>query len=76
MLTILPILIYFIASVACIPLYTSGNIFSLGCREIIQKQLYTNQGVNPDLNSPAEFGNFTICLVYLHTFLTDKIRDI
>lgn len=60
MFAILPILIYFITSVACIPFYTRDNLFNLDCKESIQKELYTKQGVNPDLNIPAEFGSIHI----------------
>jgi hypothetical protein len=48
-------------------------MFRLSCREAIQKELYINQGVNPDLNSPVEFGKDCITDLFLYFSLINCV---
>lgn len=54
MIILIPLAFYFIASVSCLPFFTS--FFNKECASLIQHELDLSQGLHPDKTNPANFG--------------------
>lgn len=60
MLLIKSLLLLFITSTQCSPIYSSGNIFNIGCVKSIHQDLDIMQGWNPNLKNHIQFGKSSL----------------